>query len=154
MRTPLLLLVSIACCFAGCATKQQHGPRSVPPPKPPPAETNAAPVVEPEIVGTLPDPNKGMSDADMDQLKHRLDLVKKGMTRDQVLEILDLSSFNVKVTSQAGQFGIVYFLEHSHKLLLSLASGTDAQVLRWVEFDGDIWPKSPNPPVEHKPASQ
>jgi hypothetical protein len=151
MRTPILLLLSIACCLAGCATKHQRGSRAVPPPAPPPPPvTNAAPTVEPEIVGTLPDPNKGLSDKDVDELQRRLGMLKKGMTRDQVLQILNLSSFDVKVTSQVGQFGIIYFLEHGHKLLLSLANGADAQVLRWAEFDGSIWPKSPNRPAERR----
>src|SRR5579872_3019393 len=106
MRTPIFLLLSIACCLAGCATKHQRGSRAVPPPAPPPPVTNAAPTVEPEIIGTLPDPNKGLSDKDVDELKRRLGTLKKGMARDQVLQILNLSSFDVKVTSQVGQFGI------------------------------------------------
>ncbi len=110
-------------------------------------------MVEPEIVGGLPDPSKALSREDITQLRHRLDLLRKGMTRDQALEILDLSSFNVRVTSHVGSYGTIYFLEHGHKLLLSLEEGTDAITLRWAELDGEIWPKSPNPPIERPPAA-
>ncbi|HZQ46754.1 MAG TPA: hypothetical protein VFC07_07085 [Verrucomicrobiae bacterium] len=148
MRTPILLLLSVACCIAGCALKPQHAA----PPAPPPPVVTAPPEVEPEIIGELPDPNKTLSPADVTELKHRLALLKKGMTREQALEILNLSSFNVRVTSHAGAFGTIYFLEHGHKLLLSLETGTDAVILRWVEFEGDIWPKSTELPVQRSSA--
>lgn len=148
MRTPFLSLVLIACCIAGCAIKQRKAPPVAPPPP-----TAVEPVIEPEIVGTLPDPSKTLSPADIDQLKQRLALLQKGMTREKALEILNLSSFNVRVTSQAGSYGIVYFLEHNHKLLLSLETGTDAVTLRWVEFDGSIWPKSTERPIERQHAA-
>jgi hypothetical protein len=149
MRKPYLLLLLIACCIAGCATKQHKAPPVAPTPPP----TTAAPIVEPEIVGTLPDPSKTLSPADIAQLKQRLGLLQKGMTRDKALEILDLASFNVRVTSHAGTFGIVYFLEHNHKLLLSLDTGTDAITLRWAEFDGALWPRSSEHPVQRQPAA-
>lgn len=138
MRTPFLSLLLIACCIAGCTIK----PRKAPPAAPAPPPIAAEPVVEPEIVGTLPDPSKTLSPEDIAQLRQRLGLLQKGMTRDKALEILDLSSFNVRVTSHAGTFGIIYFLEHNHKLLLALETGTDAVTLRWAEFDGLIWPRS------------
>jgi len=149
MRTSVSLLLSIVCCLAGCATLQRKNP----PPAPPPPPTTAEPNVEPEIVGEPPDASKTLSPADIAELKGRLGLLKKGMTREQALEILNLSSFSVRVTSHAGTFGIVYFLEHGHKLLLSLEEGTDALILRWAEFDGDLWPKSTELPIQRPPAA-
>lgn len=139
MRTPILPLLLVACVLAGCETLKKKQK----PPPPPPPQTNAVPVVEPEIVGTVPDANKGLSDADVDEMKHRLDLLKKGMTREEVLQILNLSSFDVRITSQVSSTGIVYFLEHGHKLLLSLEPAPDALLFKWAEFDGVIWPRLP-----------
>ena len=152
MRTPILPLLLIACCVAGCDTLKKSG--NQPPPSPPPPETNAAPVVEPEIVGTVPDEKKGLSDADIEELKHRLDLLKKGMTREQVLQILNLSSFDVRITSQASGYGIVYALEHGHRLMLSLEAGPDAWLFKWAEFDGALWPKIPVIKMQRTPSSQ
>ena len=148
MRTSLLSSILIACCITGCALKPHTAPITAPPPAP---ITAAPPAVEPEIVGDLPDPSKSLSPADVTELRHRLDLLQKGMTRDKALEILNLSSFNVRVTSQVSSFGKIYFLEHGHKLLLALDAGTDAITLRWAEFDGEIWPKSPESPSNAQP---
>src|SRR6185437_16728900 len=73
MRTPILPLLLVACVLAGCQTLKKKQKQ---PPPPPPPQTNTEPVVEPEIVGTVPDAKKGLSDADVEELKHRLDQLK------------------------------------------------------------------------------
>jgi hypothetical protein len=112
----LVLLLLMACCLAGCVTKQ---------PKPaPPAAT------EPQLTAD-----------DIAQLKSRLDLLRVGMGRDQVMDILKLSTFNARSYADTTSTGTTYNFGNNHSLTLAMDAGNYASTLRWARFDGEMWPK-------------
>ncbi len=99
-----------------------------------------APTVE--VADGVPDPNSRLTPAQIAQLKSRLELLRVGMTRTKVLEILNLSSFNVRYYAHAHPTGLTYRLEHGHTLTLAMAAGDYEVTLRWARFDGEVWPKN------------
>ena len=90
----------------------------------------------------VPDPNSRLSLEQIAQLKGRLELLRVGMSRAKVMEILNLSSFNVRYFAHAHITGITYRLERGHTLTLAMAAGDYDVTLRWARFDGEVWPKN------------
>ena len=123
MRKALLILLSA--CLVGCATKHPA------PSKPDPAAAAMG----------LPDPANKLTPQQITQLKSRLDQLRVGMSRARVMEILDLSSFNVRSYADTSSTGITYNIEHGHILTLALDSGDYDSTLRWARFDSEMWPK-------------
>ena len=123
MRIPILILM--ACCLAGCAANQSPPPLSA---------TDAA--------NGVPDPAARLTPAQIAQLRSRLDQLRVGMSRAKVLEILNLSSFNVPSIAYANQSGIRYKIEHDHNLELGMKAGDYDYTLRWAKFDGEVWPQN------------
>jgi hypothetical protein len=116
MRAALMIL--LACCLAGCVTKE---------PKPShPAPVVGEPKLSPEQIVTL---------------KGRLDKLRVGMGRDQVMEILDLSSLNVRSWADSSSSGVTYNFGNGHSLTVALDKGDYTSTLRWAKFDGELWPK-------------
>jgi hypothetical protein len=122
---------------AGCATQ---------PAKPPPADVIALP--------NDPTLNQRMSlnANDVAILRSRLDRLRVGMTRDEVMDILNLESFHVHSFAYTNPTGITYRFQPNHTLVLATVPADYDSRFRWAEFDGDIWP-APFPPAETKSAA-
>ena len=65
------------------------------------------------------------------------------MPRGKVMEILDLSSFNVHYFADASSSGVTYHIENGHVLTVALDPSDYDSLLRYAKFDGELWPKGP-----------
>jgi len=123
----------MASCLTGCYT------RNTPPP----------PLTPTDAANGVPDQAARLTSEQIAQLRSRLDQLKIGMSRARVLQILDLSSFNVPLFEYADTTGIRYRIEHGHRLELGLEAGDYDSTFRWAKFDGEGWPQNwapKNPP--------
>ena len=91
----------------------------------------------------LPDPNTKLTGDQTEELKNRLDKLEVGMPRAKVLEIIDLSSFNVHYYSDASSSGMTFRFEGGHVLIIGFDAGDYDSTLRFVKLDGESWPKGP-----------
>jgi hypothetical protein len=136
MRVAILAL-SVVLFAAGCATQ---------PAKPPPSDVSALPN-DPMLNQRL-----SLDANDVAQLRSRLDRLRVGMTRDEVMGILNLSSFHVHSFAYTNPTGITYRFRPNHTLVLATVPADYDSRFRWAEFDGEIWP-APFPPGEKKSAA-
>jgi len=126
MRTTILLL--LACGLAGCA---DH----TPPPK-------LVIVPDAPVVDEVPPEDRPMSPAQITELKNRLAQLKVGMSRANVHDILDISSFKLHTFEIANKTGIVYRIKEGHVLELGMTAGDYDSIFKWAKFDGELWPKA------------
>ncbi len=96
----------------------------------------------PHDSGNLPGMSSELTAEQTGQLKQKLESLTVGMSRDKVIEILDLPSFSVHYFADANPTGITYRFGHGHVLTLGIKAGLDASTLSWAKFDGEVWPKN------------
>jgi hypothetical protein len=83
-----------------------------------------------------------MSVDQVSQLKGRLSQLVVGMSREKVLEIINLNSFNLHPFESANSTGLTYHIADGHTLEIGLERGDYDSTLRWARFDGEVWPKN------------
>ena len=76
------------------------------------------------------------------ELRHRLDQVYVGMARHKVLEVLNLESFGIPVYDDSNSTGTTLSFPKKHTITISTLEGDYDYTLRWVRFDGEMWPQN------------
>ena len=133
MKISIALLT--ACCLVGCSTHRA----------PVPMDVTAIPVA--------PEPDHSFTQDKVIELRNRLNELLVGMAMDKVMQILDLPSLGSRSYASAARSGISYHFGNKHTLTLVTAPADYDAVLRWAEFDNEIWPRphTPREPAQPPP---
>jgi hypothetical protein len=140
-----MTLLLVAGCLVGCQSsnsKPKAGSTVTVKPKPAAVETNA-----PITADGLPAEHSWLSHAQIVELKKRLDRLTVGMPRTQVLQILDIPSFNVRYFEHVNSTGLTIQIRNEHTLSLGFKEADYDPVFRWAKFDQEVWPQPSKQPL-------